>query len=158
MGINSFQVFSDSPEITFELGYRLGRLLCSGDVIGLVGELGTGKTKFTQGIAKGLEVDPKIYITSPTYTLINEYEGRIYLYHFDLYRINNTEDWEELGGDEYFLKNGIVIIEWAEKILKYIPFEHIIINFNYISENKREINFKALGNRFKKILDELKEG
>jgi tRNA threonylcarbamoyladenosine biosynthesis protein TsaE len=158
MGINSFQVFSDSPEITFELGYRLGRLLCSGDVIGLVGELGTGKTKFTQGIAKGLEVDPKIYITSPTYTLINEYEGRIYLYHFDLYRINNIKDWEELGGDEYFFKNGIVIIEWAEKILKYIPFEHIIVNFNYISKNKREINFKALGDRFKKILDELKEG
>lgn len=148
---------SDSQETTFGWGRRLGRLLCPGDVVGLTGELGTGKTKFTQGIAEGLEVDPEIYITSPTFTLINEYKGRIYLYHFDLYRIDNINAWEELGGEEYFFKNGVVVIEWVEKILQIIPFEHIIISIKYINQNKRAIDFLTRGEHFKKILNRLKE-
>jgi tRNA threonylcarbamoyladenosine biosynthesis protein TsaE len=112
-----------SVEETAELGKKLGSLLQKGDVICLGGDLGTGKTAFTGGIAATLGVDG--YITSPTFTIVNEYKGRIPLYHFDVYRIADSEEMFEIGFEEYLEGGGVVVIEWAERISEVIPEEHI---------------------------------
>ncbi|PKM82821.1 MAG: tRNA (adenosine(37)-N6)-threonylcarbamoyltransferase complex ATPase subunit type 1 TsaE, partial [Firmicutes bacterium HGW-Firmicutes-13] len=113
------EIITKSPEETLKLGTILGTLLQKGDVIGLFGELGTGKTVFTRGIARGLKVED--YVTSPTFTLINEYSGSLPLFHFDVYRLDDPEELLELGYEEYFYGEGITVIEWAEKIEDYLP-------------------------------------
>ena len=114
---------ADSVEKTVELGRKLGQILHKGDSVCLTGDLGTGKTAFTGGIAKSLGIDG--YITSPTFTIINEYEGRLPLYHFDVYRISGAGEMLETGYDEYISGNGITVIEWAELIKEILPPERI---------------------------------
>ncbi len=101
---------------TFKLGKTLGEILKNGDCLALTGTLGSGKTLLTQGIARGLEVPENVYVTSPTFTLVNEYPGRIPVYHVDLYRISEEDELTELGLDELIGGQGVVIIEWAEKL------------------------------------------
>lgn len=112
-----------SVEKTIELAQRLGKILQKGDTVCLTGDLGTGKTAFTGGIAKALCIEG--YITSPTFTIVNEYEGKIPLYHFDVYRIGNASEMFEIGYDEYISGNGISVIEWAELIKEILPSERI---------------------------------
>ena len=112
-----------SVEETAELGRRLGQLLQKGDTVCLTGDLGTGKTAFTGGIAKALGIEG--YITSPTFTIVNEYEGTLPLYHFDVYRIADADEMFETGYDEYISGNGITVIEWAELIKEILPEERI---------------------------------
>lgn len=109
----SLALHSRSAEETRRLGEALGGLLAAGDVILLTGELGAGKTAFTQGIARGLGV-PGV-VNSPTFTLLKEYQGRLPLYHFDLYRIENPAELEELGFGDYFFGDGVSVVEWAER-------------------------------------------
>ena len=101
--------------------------------------------------ARGLGVDEKYRITSPTFTLINEYPGRCKLYHFDIYRIKDYSEFEDLGYEEYFYGDGIVVIEWAEKISRILPAETIFINFEYVDENKRKIIVKGPQIRLKEL-------
>lgn len=115
-----------SAERTVELGQVLGQMLQKGDNVCLTGELGTGKTAFTGGIAKALGVDG--YITSPTFTIINEYEGRLPLYHFDVYRISSADEMFETGYDEYISGNGVTVIEWAELIEGILPPDRIDVH------------------------------
>jgi tRNA threonylcarbamoyladenosine biosynthesis protein TsaE len=143
---------SDSPETTDDLGISLGQLLQPGDFIALHGELGAGKTRFAGGIAKGLGVDPKIPVTSPTYTLLNIYQGRIPLYHFDLYRLHGDDDSVELGFSEYFNGNGICLVEWAERLENELPPERLEIFMSYIDENIREIVLIANASRYEKLI------
>jgi len=132
---------SDSEEKTKSLGRALARLLKPGDLILLYGDLGSGKTVLVKGICEGLEVDPDVYITSPTFSLVNIYEGKYTIFHVDLYRLE-TEDVYELGIWEY-LTEGIVIIEWAER-LDEIPTEDFLeVYIEYIDEAKRL--FKIFG-------------
>lgn len=119
-----------SFEETVELGKKLGSILKSGDIICLCGDLGTGKTALTNGIAKALGITS--YITSPTFTLVNEYEGALPLYHFDVYRIGDPEEMFDIGFEEYINGGGISIIEWGEQIREILPSE--IINVS-ISKN-----------------------
>ena len=105
-----------SPEEAVAFGRALGKLLRAGDVVALTGDLGAGKTTITQGIARGLEVDERYYITSPTFTLINEYPGRVTLYHLDLYRLSSGADMEGLGLEEYLEAGGVAVIEWADRL------------------------------------------
>ena len=115
-----------SSEETAELGRKIGRLVQPGDVICLNGDLGVGKTVFTQGIADGLEIDDSI--CSPTFTLIQEYEqGRIPLYHFDVYRISGPWDMDDLGYEDYFFGNGVCLVEWGCLIEELLPDNTIII-------------------------------
>ena len=100
-------------EETEEFGIKLGKSLKSGDIVCLNGDLGAGKTTLTKSIGLGLDV--KEYITSPTFTLINQYRGRLPVYHFDVYRLENVDELYDLGFDEYFYGNGVCIVEWAEK-------------------------------------------
>ncbi len=105
---------------TERLGEHLGRLAEPGDVLTLIGELGSGKTTFVRGLAKGLDVPPEVAVVSPTFTLVNEYTGRLPLYHIDLYRVDAGER-EELGLDEYIYGGGVTAIEWAERLGRAMP-------------------------------------
>ena len=115
---------TNSPEETLALGEQLGRAAQPGDVYTLVGDLGVGKTVLTQGIAQGLEIDEPI--CSPTFTIVQVYEeGRLPFYHFDVYRIGDIEEMEEIGYDDYFFGQGICLIEWAELIEEILPEKRI---------------------------------
>src|SRR5699024_2471843 len=138
-----------------KFGIRLGKVLRSGDILCLNGDLGAGKTTMTKSIGLGLEVEE--YITSPTFALINEYKGRIPVYHFDVYRLENIEELDDLGFDDYFYGEGVSIIEWAEKIEKMLPKDRIIIDIKKgNTENERILYIHRSGNRYKEILKELK--
>lgn len=119
------EFLTQSFDETLELGVLLGNLLQPGDVVAVNGNLGTGKTALTAGIAKALHIEG--YITSPTFTIVNEYKGKIPLFHFDAYRITDPEEMFEIGFEEYLTGNGIVVIEWAEQIEAVLPKERIEI-------------------------------
>ncbi|MBQ8518132.1 MAG: tRNA (adenosine(37)-N6)-threonylcarbamoyltransferase complex ATPase subunit type 1 TsaE [Agathobacter sp.] len=114
---------SFSPEETLELGRKMGREAQPGDVYTLIGDLGVGKTVFTQGIAEGLEIEESI--CSPTFTIVQVYEeGRMPFYHFDVYRIGDIEEMDEIGYEDYFYGEGLCMIEWANLIEEIIPTHH----------------------------------
>ena len=120
MSNNMEQIETNSPKETFEAGKQLGLLAKPGDVYTLNGDLGVGKTVFTQGVAAGLGI--KEHVNSPTFTIVQVYEeGRMPFYHFDVYRIGDLEEMDEIGYEDYFYGNGLCIIEWAELIKELIP-------------------------------------
>ena len=122
MKIESFE-----EKDTFSIGYELGQKAKSGQIFLLDGDLGVGKTVFTKGFAKGLGIDEAI--TSPTFTILQEYdEGRLSLYHFDVYRIGDVEEMDELGYEGYFYGDGICLIEWASRIEEILPTDCIRVN------------------------------
>jgi tRNA threonylcarbamoyladenosine biosynthesis protein TsaE len=150
------RVISKSAEQTCKLGENLGKILQQGDIICLTGDLGAGKTAFTKGIGAGLDI--KEFITSPTYTIINEYNGNIPLFHFDVYRLEGVEEMYELGYEEYFFGDGAVVIEWADIVKDIIPQERLWITIlRNKEEDSREIIFDASGERYKKIIEELEQ-
>jgi tRNA threonylcarbamoyladenosine biosynthesis protein TsaE len=148
-------VETKSATETIELGKRLGKLLQAGDAVALTGNLGSGKTTLTQGLARGLGVKRKDYVTSPSFTLIKEHKGRIPIYHIDLYRIDNIKEIFNLGYEEYFYGEGVAIIEWADKIKKLLPREVLIINLEIIGENRRKIELVPKGKHYRDIVDKL---
>lgn len=115
-----------SEEETKRLGINIGNSCKCGDIYCLIGDLGVGKTAFAKGLAKGLNIQE--HITSPTFTLVNEYEGRLPLYHFDVYRITDIDEMDEIGYEEYFFGDGVCLIEWADMIGTLIPDSAIWIN------------------------------
>lgn len=138
------RIVTRSEEETLKIGARIGEKLNPGDVISLNGELGAGKTYITKGIAKGLGVED--YITSPTFIIVNEYEGRIPLYHFDVYRINDIDEMYEIGFDEYLYGNGVCIVEWGKIVEELLPEYVIKIDIIKIDDNTREIIINENGN------------
>jgi tRNA threonylcarbamoyladenosine biosynthesis protein TsaE len=131
---------SDSPETTRKLGHRIGRALAPPVVLALIGDLGSGKTAFVQGLAGGLGVSPDYYVTSPTYTLINEYPGRHSLFHIDLYRIGGPDDFEAIGlYDILHDSNAVVAIEWAERLKEALPADHLAVHFEIVDDTRRNI-------------------
>jgi tRNA threonylcarbamoyladenosine biosynthesis protein TsaE len=143
------KTYSESE--TKQFGKNLGKHLRKGDVVSLVGELGTGKTCLVKGIAEGLEV--KECVDSPTFIIIKEYKGNIPLYHIDLYRINRLEEIYLLGYEEYIYgESGVSVIEWGDKIRELLPEEHLEIKLFWICEEVRLLRVEAKGNRFCKIL------
>lgn len=137
----------DTIEKTEEFGKLIGENLKSGDVVCLNGELGAGKTTLTKSIAKGMGIDD--YVTSPTFNIINEYYGKLNLYHFDTYRLENVDEISYLGFDEYFYGNGVCVIEWADKIKDFLPEEYIEINLNM----DRKAELIAHGKRYEELLE-----
>lgn len=134
-----------SREETQELGENIGTLISDPTLLALTGELGSGKTAFVQGLARGLEVPQEYYITSPSFTLINEYPGRMRLFHVDLYRLDNYTDLEETGLYDILEGDGVVAVEWAEKLPEDLLSTYIAIGFNIIDDKTREINLIAYG-------------
>ena len=136
-----FTVTSESLEETVMLGRILGSLAGPGDIIAMTGDLGSGKTHFAMGVARGLGVPPSIPVTSPTFTLLNCYSGRLPLYHFDLYRLAGAVDLDDLGFEEYFYGEGVCLIEWAERLGESMPDERLEISFEYRDEFRRCMSF-----------------
>ena len=147
-----FQTKSTSE--TIRIGKSIGSLLMSGDVVALVGELGTGKTQFIKGLATGVGVGKPTYISSPSFTLINEYAGKVPFYHIDLFRLKSEREAEELGLEEYFQGGGITAIEWADKIPSFLPQEMLWIHIRYTGKHTRSFEIIAKGKRFEKMIIE----
>lgn len=140
---SEYQITTHSVDETKRLGNTIGTAVTDGTVLALIGDLGSGKTSFVQGLAKGLEVPDDYYITSPSYTLINEYPGRYPLFHVDLYRISDSMDLEDIGLYEILYNGGIVAIEWADRIgQKFLP-DSIYIHFEIIGDKSRNISITA---------------
>ena len=133
---NRNEIFrTESPEETQLLGEQLGKTLKQGDVIALIGDLGTGKTCLTQGIARGVGTAQDEVVSSPSYILINEYNGEVPIYHIDLYRLENSEEIAELGLSEYMEGDGICIIEWAERMADALPDTCIRVHITLADAN-----------------------
>ena len=128
---------SKNYEETFQLGLELSKQIKSGDAFGLIGELASGKTSFVKGILKGL--DYKYEVTSPTFTLINEYNAKIKVIHIDFYREENIQRWNNLGIHDVLNDDAIIIIEWADLLLDLLPENIVKIYFNHLSNNHRKI-------------------
>lgn len=154
------ELIRNSPLETRQLGVFLGQRLQKGDVIGLMGDLGAGKTVFVQGLAEGLKV--KDYVTSPTFTLINQYEGVLPLYHFDVYRLDDSQEFLELGYEEYFYGEGVTVIEWAEKIKDFLPDCYLALYLfrreeERVSSESRRLVFKPHSKRWIQVVEELRD-
>lgn len=150
-----YNFVSKSENDTINFAYNLAKYLEKGNIIILSGDLGSGKTKFTQGILKyfGLENE----ISSPTFTIVNEYTAQnINIYHFDVYRLSDSDEFYAIGGEEYF-NNGICIIEWGEIIENILPNDYIKINFtkDTNNENYRNLELTAFGENSENILNSL---
>ncbi|KGX85076.1 tRNA (adenosine(37)-N6)-threonylcarbamoyltransferase complex ATPase subunit type 1 TsaE [Pontibacillus litoralis] len=145
-------VTTHSPEETQQFAKRLATLLQAGDVITLEGDLGAGKTTFSKGLAKGLGVTRTV--NSPTFTIVKEYEGRLPLYHLDVYRLEDSE--EDIGFDEYLHGDGVTIVEWAQFIEAFLPDERLNIDIRYEDNTKRCMEIHPKGEHFERICEELK--
>ncbi len=135
---------TNSADETIELGEKIGRLLKKGDIIAMQGTLAAGKTTITKGIAKALGITDTI--TSPTFCLISEYYGTMPLYHFDVYRLEGTEDFINLGADDMLYGDGISIIEWSEKIMDELPSRTIILRLTPQEDGSRLIEIENWNN------------
>lgn len=154
--MESLKLNSHSSEQTQLLGSYLGELAQKADIFLLVGELGTGKTCLVQGIAHGLDI--KEYASSPTFVVLREYCGRLPLYHIDFYRLNHVKEIADLGLEEYFYGDGVCVIEWAEKGLKIVPRDNLLITLHYIPacQTGRSIDLEPQGKRYCELIEQLK--
>jgi tRNA threonylcarbamoyladenosine biosynthesis protein TsaE len=142
-----------SAEETMAFAEKLGSVLEKGDVLTLAGDLGAGKTTFTKGLAKGLGITRTV--NSPTFTIIKEYNGRLPLYHMDVYRLEDSD--EDLGFEEYFSGEGVCVVEWAVFIEDYLPKERLELVISHIGDDEREIRLTPLGERYEERVKEIKQ-
>ena len=140
---------------TVRLGKRIGRLLQPGDVVALVGELGTGKTHLIKGLAAGAGIKKSSQVSSPSFTFVHEYPGKVPFYHIDLYRLNSEKEAEGLGLEEVLGSFGITAIEWADKISSWLPEERLLVRLSYAGEHSRSIEILGSGKHFEEILESL---
>ena len=145
---------SKSASETVRLGRNIGSRLLPGDVVALVGELGAGKTQLIKGLASGAGIRNPTYISSPSFTLINEYPGKITFYHIDLFRLSKENEAEELGLEDYIQGKGITAIEWADKIPSLLPEELLLIRIGYTGKNTRSLEISGKGKRYLKMVDQ----
>ena len=154
--MRSWSVITRSAQQTRSCGRRLGRLMQGGEIVGLIGELGTGKTCFVRGVAKGLEVGKEAWIRSPTFTLINEYHGRLPVYHIDLYRVASVHEMEGLNLREYLYSDGVSLIEWFERLPAAEVDECLEVRLAYADGTRRELVFISHGRRYESIVEKMK--
>ncbi|MDQ0430722.1 tRNA threonylcarbamoyladenosine biosynthesis protein TsaE [Planomicrobium stackebrandtii] len=147
----TYTITLNSPEETESFAAELAELLEPRDLITLEGDLGAGKTTFTKGIAKGLGIQRMV--NSPTFTILKQYSGRLELNHFDVYRLENSD--EDIGFDEFFSSEAVSVIEWATFIEEYLPKERLNITINRQSEEARKITLHPIGRRYEKLCREL---
>jgi tRNA threonylcarbamoyladenosine biosynthesis protein TsaE len=149
--MGTYQFRSEQPEQTKEFAKRLASFLKAGDVIALEGDLGAGKTTFTKGLAEGLGITRNV--NSPTFTIIKEYQGRLPLYHMDVYRVEDA--FEDLGFEEYFEGNGVTVVEWAHLIEAQLPKDLLLLQL-YLDENgARRIVAEPKGERYEELCKEI---
>jgi tRNA threonylcarbamoyladenosine biosynthesis protein TsaE len=146
---------SASPEQTLALGEAVGRNARAGDLIALVGELGSGKTLFVAGVARGLGVDPATPVSSPTFTIMHRYAGRLPLYHIDLYRLDTPAALRDVGLEEWLDGEGVAAIEWADHGWAILPGERLVVHIQPSGDTTRVIRLQPDGDRYRKLLEEL---
>ncbi len=149
------EIVLNSLHDTQQFGIQLGSVASPGDVICLDGELGAGKTTLTQAIAKGLDVPSSCYVTSPSFSILHEYPGRIPLYHMDFYRLNDSSDIEDLGIEEYFYLPGLTVIEWSKKAKEVLPFERLDLFLRIEKDDKHSISCTYWTENWKERLQKL---
>lgn len=149
-----YEFVSSGPEVTGDLGFRLGRILFPPAVLALSGPLGGGKTRFVQGIALGLEIGHPV--TSPTYTIANLYETGIWpFYHCDCYRMAKSEEFRGIGLEEILSQPAVIALEWADRIKNLLPEKYLEIKFSHIDENIRLLEFFPSGKSYEELLNQL---
>ena len=153
---NKVIIKTHSPEETIKLGEKLSRYLKPGDIICLSGNLGSGKTTLTKGIAKGLKINPA-KVNSPTFIIMNAYKGKFPLYHFDLYRLNKMQEMGLIGYDEFLYGEGISLIEWGERLDKLLPKEYLNVNIVQSGEEDRTFTFESIGKRYSSTISKMVE-
>jgi tRNA threonylcarbamoyladenosine biosynthesis protein TsaE len=151
-----YTFLSNSPSATLAMGERIGERLKAGSIITLTGELGCGKTLLTRGICAGLGV-PRRQVNSPTFVLVNEYRGRLPVFHLDMYQLGTASDAVEFGMLDYLARarSGVMIIEWAEKITAVLPDDCLQVKFEVVSARKRRLELITHGDKFRDLLQEL---
>jgi tRNA threonylcarbamoyladenosine biosynthesis protein TsaE len=142
--MSSLSLDLPDPSATDDLGRRLGALLRPGDVIALIGPLGAGKTHLTRAIAAALDAHG---VTSPTFVLIQEYQGRLPVYHFDAYRLRGPAEFADLGAHEYFTGDGVCLVEWADRVPDCLPADHLRITMTPTGESTRHALIESTGSR-----------
>ena len=155
---NTLDIISHSPQQTRRLASRLAELLQGGETICLSGKLGAGKTTFVQGLGQGLGITEPII--SPTFTLIREYgpvDDHPALFHIDFYRLENPQDFQSLGLDDYFYGDGVCAVEWPERALALLPAERLWIDMQFVDDMKRELLIRAEGQRYQELLTAFKK-
>jgi tRNA threonylcarbamoyladenosine biosynthesis protein TsaE len=155
--MGGWTIVTTSPRQSRNLGRNLGRLVQGGEIIGLVGDFGAGKTCFVRGFAEGIGVGADAWVRSPTFTLINEYSGRLPVYHIDLYRVGKQEELESLNLREYLYGDGVSLIEWFEFLPASDVDEYLELRISHGGGNRRQLDFVAHGQRYERMLDELKQ-
>jgi tRNA threonylcarbamoyladenosine biosynthesis protein TsaE len=153
---DALHIITDSPESTRGLGEALGRLFHSQTVIALTGDLGSGKTVFVQGLARGLSVPETHPVTSPTYAIINEFQGRLRLIHADLYRISDPAELVDIGFDDYFTQNTVIAVEWADRIVSDDFVPDMDIRIRIIDDMHRDFSFFFYGLEQSNLIEQLK--
>jgi tRNA threonylcarbamoyladenosine biosynthesis protein TsaE len=148
----SGEFLTHSPQETMQLGKILGEWLAPGDAVALIGDLGAGKTTLAKGIACGAGVEDEGDVTSPTFVLVNEYQGRFPVYHADLYRLQEAHEVEDLGWEEFIFGNGISLMEWAEKIPGILPEDRIEVRISWLSAEERKFVITGKGAKAQNIV------
>lgn len=155
----TWTISTDSPEATQELGRRLGELLQPGDVVALVGPLGAGKTVLVKGVAQGLGTDdPARRVHSPTFVLVSEYPGRLWLYHVDAYRLAGPEDLEAIGIGELLAGEGVTVVEWADRVSATLPPGALWVHLEHVDATTRRLTFRATADPGLRRLQALRSG
>lgn len=155
--MEEFTFESRSLEDTARLGRALGAVAQAGLVVGLRGGLGAGKTTFVRSVAEGLAVPDPRRVTSPTFILIQEYAGRLPIYHFDTYRLNNVGDFVDLGASEYFQGDGVCLVEWADRVEEVLPLSRLDLEFAVTSDVSRRIRCISRGEWWSTLLRQWQE-
>jgi tRNA threonylcarbamoyladenosine biosynthesis protein TsaE len=155
--VKHFNILSKSEKETIFWGRKVGAHLIGGDVVALVGELGSGKTWLTKGIALGLDVHPKTIVTSPSFALVNEYAGRLTFFHIDIYRMESISELVSVGIEEYLNSEGVVAMEWADKWPEILPERSVTISIDIMDENSRKIMFSGQHPRALFIIDAVRK-
>ncbi len=135
-------ITTNSEKETIMVGEQIARHLKPGDMVALRGSLGAGKTTLVKGIAKGLGVKNYRYVNSPSFTIVKEYKGKVPLFHFDVYRLNNLKDIEDIGYEDYLARDGIVVIEWSNKMTRILPKKHIDVSLKISGLSKRTLDIR----------------
>lgn len=143
---------TDSPEATLEVAVSVAGMLKAGDLIALIGELGSGKTMFVKGLARGLGVPGNEYVNSPSFVLLKEYRARLDLYHFDVYRLDMKGFCETIDYEKYFYGSGVTVVEWADKIKDILTDEYLEVVIKYSGECRRQIELRAVGDRYADLI------
>jgi len=146
---------SKSTEETIDFGEQLAKSFKEGDIVCFFGDLGSGKTTLIKGIAKGLKIGPA-KVNSPTFVLMNVYHGRLPLFHFDLYRLDDIEGISSIGYDEFLYDDGVSVIEWADRLGVLLPDEYLKVELKHKTNNQRTIQLTAKGSRYQKIVEHAK--